>query len=56
MRKFDLNQDDCENENCASTQFLQVQKNHLIELKEHLERYCNDLTVFGFNSTKKISV
>ena len=36
----------------ASTQFLQMQKNHLIELQEHLERYCNVLPVFRFNSAK----
>ena len=36
----------------ASTQFLQMQKNQLIELQEHLERYCNVLPVFGFNSAK----
>ena len=36
----------------ASTQFLQMQKNQLVELQEHLERYCNVLPVFGFNSEK----
>ena len=36
----------------ASTQFLQMQKNHSIELQEHLERHCNVLPVFGFNSAK----
>ena len=36
----------------ASTQFLQMQKNQLIELQEHLERYCNVLPVFRFNSAK----
>ena len=36
----------------ASTQFLQMQKIQLIELQEHLERYCNVLTAFGFNSAK----
>ena len=36
----------------ASTQFLQMQKNQLIELEEHLEIYCNVITVFGFNSAK----
>ena len=35
-----------------STQFLQMQKNHLIDLQEHFERYCNTLPVFGFNSAK----
>ena len=36
----------------ASLQFLQMQKNQLIELQEHLERYCTVLPVFGFNSAK----
>ena len=36
----------------VSTQFLQMQKSQLIELQEHLERYCNVLPVFGFNSAK----
>ena len=29
-----------------------MQKNRLNDLKEHFERYCNTLPVFGFNSTK----
>ena len=33
-----------------SIQFLRVQKNQLIDLKQHLERYLNTLPVFGFNS------
>ena len=37
--RFDITQDDCDNENSASTQFLQIQKNQLIELREHLEKY-----------------
>ena len=32
--------------------FLQKQKNQLIDLQNHLERYCNVLPVFGFNSAK----
>ena len=47
--------DDCiveEEENDLSTQFLQMQKNQLIHLQEHFERYCNVLPVFGFNSAK----
>ena len=44
-------EDDDEEED-VSTQFLQMQKNQLIELQEHLERYCNVLPVFGFNSAK----
>ena len=35
-----------------STQFLQVQKNQLLELQQHFERYVNTLPVFGFNSGK----
>ena len=35
-----------------STQFLQMQKNQLIDLQEHFERYCNTLPVFGFNNAK----
>ena len=45
--------DDCiveEEEKDLSTQFLQ--KNQLIDLQEHFERYCNVLPVFGFNSAK----
>ena len=44
--------EDDKEEKDASTQFLQMQKNQLIELQEHLERYCKVLPVFGFNSAK----
>ena len=40
------------NETCTSTQFLQIQKKQLIDLQEHLERYCNVLPILGFNSVK----
>ena len=50
--RFEMSQDDFENEICASTQFLQNQKNQLINLQESLEHYCNVLPVFGFNSAK----
>ena len=47
-------EDHCFEENIeekeASTKFLQMQKNELIELQQHLARYCNALPVFGFNS------
>ena len=46
------NLDDCHGEACTSTQFLQMQMKQLIDLQEHLERYCNVLPVFGFNSAK----
>ena len=29
-----------------------MQKNQLIDLQEHFERFCNTLPVFGFNSAK----
>ena len=44
--------DECDNEICVSTQFLQIQKNQLFDLQESLERYCNVLSVFAFNSAK----
>ena len=44
--------DDCDNETCTSTQFLQIQKKQLIDLQEHLERYCNVLPNLGFNGAK----
>ena len=50
--RFDMSQDDCDNEIRASTQFLQIRKNQLCDLQESLERYCNVLPLFGFNSAK----
>ena len=50
--RFDMIQDDCDSELCASTQFLQIQKNQLIDPQESPERYCNVFPVFGFNSAK----
>ena len=47
-----MSQDECDNEICASTHFLQIQKKQTIDLQEILERYCNVLPVFGFNSAK----
>ena len=44
--------DDCDDETCTSNQFLQIQKKQWIDLQEHLERYCNVLPFFGFNSAK----
>ena len=44
--------EDDNEEKDASTQLLQMKKNQLIELQEHLERYCNVLPVLGFNSAK----
>ena len=50
--RFDMSQDVCDSEICAKTQFLQIQKNQLIDLRESRKRYCNVLPVFGFNSAK----
>ena len=50
--RFDMIQDDCDNESCASTQFLPIQKNQLLDIQKSLERYCNVSPVFGFNSAK----
>ena len=50
-RREQADLDDCNNEICT-TQFLQIQKKQLIDLLEHLERYCNVLPIFGFNSGK----
>ena len=44
--------EDDNEEKDASTQILQMRKNQLVELQEHLERYCNVLPGFGFNSAK----
>ena len=47
--------DDCivqEEEKDLSRQFLQRQKNQLIDLQEHFGHYCNVLPIFGFNSAK----
>ena len=46
--------DECfvEEKNNLSTHFLQMQKNQLMDLQEHFERYCNILPVFGFNRAK----
>ena len=51
-RRDQADLDNCDNETCASTQFLQIQKKQLIDFQESLERYCNVLPVFGFNSEK----
>ena len=55
-RVFDFDDDqyfnDTAEEKEFSTQFLQKQRNQLIDLQEHFERYCNTLPVFGFNSAQ----
>ena len=51
-RKAQADLDDWYYETHTSTQFLQIQKKLLIDLQEHLERHCNVLLTFGFNSAK----
>ena len=51
-RREQADLDACDNETRTSTRFLQIQKKQLIDLQEHLERYCNVLPMFGFNSAK----
>ena len=51
-RREQADLDYCDNETCTSTQFFQIQKKQLIDLQEHLERYCHVLPIFGFNSAK----
>ena len=51
---FDF-EDECieeEEEADMSIQFLQTQKNQLLVLQQHFERYIKTLPVFGFNSVK----
>ena len=55
QRVFEFEDHCFENDNAekdASRHFFQLQKKQLIELQEHLDRYCNVLPVFGFNSAK----
>ena len=51
-----MSQDDCDNEICASNQLLQIQINQLIAPQESVERFCNVLPVFGFNSSKYLNI
>ena len=51
-RREQADLDDCDNETCTSTEFLQIQKKQLSDLQEHLDRYCNVLPMFDFNSAK----
>ena len=52
LEVFDY-EDECiedEEDNDMSTNFLRIQKNQLIDLKQHLERYVKTSPLFGFNS------
>ena len=51
-RREQADLDECDNETCTSTQFLQIQKKQLTDLQEHLERYCNISPIFSCNSAK----
>ena len=52
MRRFGMNQYDCDNDVCAATQFLKIQKNQINDLQESLERCSIVIPVFAFNSAK----
>ena len=52
VSRFELNQEHCAKANCATTNFLQIEKNQLIELLEHLYWCCNVLPAFVFNGGK----
>ena len=52
VTRFEMNQDYRDTENCASTQVLRVQKYQVIDLQEHLERYCIVIPVFGSDGAK----
>ena len=41
-----------DNSRISSTQFLQMQKNELNDLREHFERYCTTFLVFEFNCAR----
>ena len=51
-RREQADLDDCDNKNFTSTQFSQIQKKQIMDLQELLERFCNVLPIFGFNSAK----
>ena len=51
-KRFDMNENDSEEEVCASIHLLQIQKDQSIELQDHLERWCILLSVSGFNKAK----
>ena len=50
VRRFDMNQEDCENKNNASTEFLQIQKFQLTDLPESFEPFLQCFSYFCFNS------
>ena len=49
-RREQIDLDDCDNETCTSTLFLQIQRNKLIDLQDQWKHYCNFLSIFGLNS------
>ena len=50
--RFDMSQDDCDNEHCASTQFSQIQKNQLIDIQESLEFFLQCFACVWFQQCK----
>ena len=52
IRREQAKLDICDNKTYTFTQTLQIRKKQLIDLQEHLERYCNVLPIFGCNRVK----
>ena len=53
--RFDMSQNECDNKICASTQFLQLHRNQLIDLQIHLELFLQCFTCVSFQQGKKRS-
>ena len=47
-----MKQDGFKNKNYSVTEFLQIQKNQLNDLLQHMERNCEVLLAFDFNSAE----
>ena len=47
-------EEDCLKNDCGkvSTHCLQMQKSQLFDMRDHFERYCITLPIFGFNTAK----
>ena len=51
-----MSQNDCDNDNFASTQFLQIQMNQIFDHREALERYCIVLVCLVATTQVTISI
>ena len=48
--------DDCDKESLASSQFLLMQNNQLIDFQEHLERECNVIPVLVSTEQRNLNL